>query len=398
MPPVLPPKLSEAQILGMLAENEDKISYLEQDLNQARRRAAAVQGELSQLLSRLDRSTEAQRERERVRDRAARELNDGNAQVAQLHQMVAALSGRSEAIKAEMNVLGSGSEHRRLRRERAKLRLQIEDREAEIEAQKSRVEKAREQLRTSERTGQEESARARVLGLELERLQSQLPNPHRLAQLFQWRLGRAHCGLLLSGDVDRWSSEIADASALIFELHRDLRTGKYRLDRSSDLLAGRSSASVDAIYALVAIDASSRSLELAALVLDETMQLDQIDNVFRAWCLRYLILDDHEGLSRLLRRHQYADGTRGGYVHAFVGLVSKSADRLNYGLSQIVRHEWEHWNASALRSVGTVNVAAVALGRIASARGLGAGAGVAPPGPTVPNAVFRRGLGLSSQR
>ncbi|MEO1170707.1 MAG: hypothetical protein AAFX94_01475, partial [Myxococcota bacterium] len=265
------PKHSDAYVLGLMAEVEEAVPRLERALDQARGRAAAVDGELSSLLQRLDRSKVALRDAERARSRSAQLLNDGNMRIASLHQEIASLKRKSDDIKVEMDRVGPGAIARRLRRERAKLTVQVQDREAEINALRDQAEEARSTVQSSEQSITEEKDRSRIITLELDQLQSQLPDPNQLARLFESRLGRAHCELVLDQNRGRWEQDVISASDLMFELHRDLRLGKYRLDKNSDLIGGRSMASAEAVYALVAAGESDRAVELVNLVTDPSL-------------------------------------------------------------------------------------------------------------------------------
>lgn len=383
------PKHSEAYVLTLLAEVDQAVPRLEHSLARARQRAAAVDGELSSLLQRLDGARSALKDVERARARAVQDINDGNMRVAQLHQEIAGIRRRSEDIKTEMDRVGPGAIARRLRRERAKLTVQIQDREGEIEALRAQVNEAREILQSSESSINEEKDRARIITLELDQLQSQLPDPNQLARLFESKIGRAHCELILDQDGARWEAEVREALELVFELHRDLRLGKYRLDKNSELIGGRSMASAEAIYAWVAIDEPQRALELFELVTDPGLYFHQIDNVFRVWCLGHFLRGDRQRLLELLRSHQFDEGTRGGYVQAFIGLATKDEDAVGKGIARVVRHEWDAWgDPSLVRAAGAVNVGAVALCKLA----LGRGMRIPRPGPTVPRALFQKRL------
>lgn len=383
------PKHSDAYVLGLMAEVEEAVPRLERALDQARGRAAAVDGELSSLLQRLDRSKVALRDAERARSRSAQLLNDGNMRIASLHQEIASLKRKSDDIKVEMDRVGPGAIARRLRRERAKLTVQVQDREAEINALRDQAEEARSTVQSSEQSITEEKDRSRIITLELDQLQSQLPDPNQLARLFESRLGRAHCELVLDQNRGRWEQDVISASDLMFELHRDLRLGKYRLDKNSDLIGGRSMASAEAVYALVAAGESDRAVELVNLVTDPSLYFHQIVNVFRVWCLGHYLRGERDRLLSLLRQHQYDEGIRAGYVQAFVGLATRDATLVGKGIARLVKYEWDQWaDPSLVRAAGTVNVGAVALCKLAIDRGMR----VPRPGPTVPRSLFEKRL------
>ncbi|MEO0461193.1 MAG: hypothetical protein AAF219_10145 [Myxococcota bacterium] len=383
------PKHTEAYVLGLLAEADDEVPRLESELARARARAAAVDGELSSLLQRLDGTKVALREAERLRSRSAQALTDGNMRIASLHQEIAGLGRRAEDIKTEMERVGPGAIARRLRRDRAKLRVQIQDREVEVQALRDRGETSRMDLQRAELSINEEKDRARIITIELDQLQSRLPDPHQLARLVESRLGRAHCELVLGQDQAGWSREVEDAVELAFELHEDLRKGKYRLDTNSELIGGRSMASAESMFALVAMEQDERALEFFELVTDPALYFHQILNVFRVWCLGHYLRGERKRLLELLRMHQYDEGIRAGYVQAFIGLLTDEADLVGKGVTRVVRHEWDLWaDPKRVRSAGAVNMGAVALCRLAIARGMR----VPRPGPTVPRVLFQKRL------
>ncbi|MEL6339299.1 MAG: hypothetical protein AAFQ65_05280 [Myxococcota bacterium] len=383
------PKHTEAYVLGLLAEADDEVPRLERELARARARAAAVDGELSSLLQRLDATKVALREAERLRSRSAQALTDGNMRIASLPQEIAGLGRRAEDIKTEMERVGPGAIARRLRRDRAKLRVQIQDREVEVQALRERSETSRADLQRAELSINEEKDRARIITIELDQLQSRLPDPHQLARLVESRLGRAHCELILGQDRAAWSHEVGHAVELAFELHEDLRKGKYRLDTNSELIGGRSMASAEAMFALVAMEQDHRAVEFFELVTDPALYFHQILNVFRVWCLGHYLRGERKRLLELLRAHQYDEGIRAGYVQAFIGLLTDEADLVGKGVTRVVRHEWDLWaDPKRVRSAGAVNMGAVALCRLAIAQGMR----VPRPGPTVPRVLFEKRL------
>lgn len=383
------PEYSEAYILGLLTDVSEVVPRLDQSLSVARRRAAAVDGELSSLIERLDQSRQALAQAERQRGRSALEINETNLRIASLHQEVAGIKRRSEDIKTEMDRVGPGAIQRRLRRERAKLSVQVDDREQEIATVRQEGDEARAVLQAAEKTAVEEKDRGRVIVQELDKLQSQLPDPAMMARLFEARAGLAHCDLVLGGSPEDWRVALTEASELMFELHRDLRRGKYRLDTNSELIGGRSMASAEAVFGLVALDNPERAEELFELVVEPSLYFHDIFNVFRVWCLGHYLQGNRSELLEILRHHQYADGLRGGYVQAFIGLSTGKSELVEKGLRRIVRHEWEVWSdPSLVRAAGVVNLGAVALCKLAHQRGMK----FASPGPTVPRALFQKSI------
>lgn len=379
-------ELSEAYVLGLLTDIEASVPQLLTQLTQAKKRAAAVDAELSNLLRRLDDSQNALRQAQAQLQRASASVNDGNSQIATLHSEIAMLQKKGEDIKLEMErVRDEPALRRKLRRERAKVRVQVEDKETEIEEIKKRVEGDRASLGKADEIRNTERDRSRVLTAELDKLQSQLPSPYLYTKLAETLAARAHCNMYLDHDAVTWAKELREAIAWATELHRELRAGKYRLDRNSDLVGGRAMATAEAIYGALAIGEPDLCKELFELATDPSLFFHQIFNVFRVWCLGLYLTGQTRKLGELLRLHQFAEGLRGGYVNAFIGLLQKDKRRLAVGLKDITRHEWEIWqDPNLVRGAGVVNVGAVALGRLA----LDAGIAVQMPGPTVPTELL----------
>src|SRR2546428_376594 len=115
------PELSEAYVLGLLADLEVEVPDLRRQLEQAMLRAAAVDAELAQLLRRLDEAKAQLDEAEGGARSCGATMAERNARIASLHQEIAGLKRRSDDIKVEMERVGPGAIEQRLRRERAKL-------------------------------------------------------------------------------------------------------------------------------------------------------------------------------------------------------------------------------------------------------------------------------------
>lgn len=376
------PKLSEAYVVGLLSDAEEKAPRLASDLAAAKKKASAVDAELSNLLRRLDASrTELRRVQQRA-TRTTAAINDGNMRIATLHQEIAAFKKRGEDIKVEMErVEDEPAIRRKLRRERAKMTVQAEEREEEIAAVQARLAGERQTLGEFDGVLNQERDRSRVLTGELKKLQSQLPSPYLYTELFETTVARAHCRFFLDGDLPAWEEEMREAIGWSYDLHRELRLGKYPLDRNSDLVGGRSMATAEAIYGAVAIGDTDLAIELFETAADPGLFFHQIFNVFRVWCLGLFLTGRERDLREMLRLHQFAEDLRGGYGHAFIGLVTRDPKRVTLGINDITKHEWELWqDPNLIRGAGVVNLGAVALSRLALTIGMVPPAAV----PTVP--------------
>ncbi len=377
--------VNEGYVIGLLADLEQSAPRLLEEFNLANKRASVIDAELGQLLLRYDSSNANIKEARQTVVKAGLQINDDNLQIANLHQEIASLRRRSEDVKTEMERVGPGAIARKLRRERAKLQVQVEDREEEIEDLRTSVEKLRQQLQDAEETVGNERDRNRAVTLELDKLQGQLPSPYLYTKLFETLSARAHCRLFLDETLDAWRGEVKIAIGYTLKLHRELRAGKYRLDKNSELVGGRAMATAEAMFGAVALRDNKVALEIFDSATDPGLFFHQIFNVFRVWCLGLYLKGRHVELSELLRHHQFSEGLRGGYVNAFIGILKKNPKQVAVGIKDMAKHEWELWqDPNMVRGAGVVNLGAVALSCLA----LDAGIAISVPGPTVPDSLI----------
>jgi hypothetical protein len=168
-------------------------------------------------------------------------------------------------------------------------------------------------------------------------------------------------------------------------LHQELRAGKYRLDKNSEVLGGRAAASAEALYAAVALGDQDVANTLFGSVADPALLFDHVFNVFRVWCLGLYVAGSHAELEGLLAQHDGSTGLRRGYVEAFRGLLRHDAYQLNTGIKTITRFEWEIWqDPRYTQGLGVVSLTAAALARLARDRGLV----VSSPGPMMPEELL----------
>jgi hypothetical protein len=378
------PELSQAYVIALCAELERRVPALRAELEASRARAARVDAELTALVGRLAAAKQKLEDLRRRQAQLAQTMSEKNSRVAQAHQESGALTKKASDIKTEMDRVGPGQIQIRLRRERAKLLVQIEDREKEVTKLRAEVDSARHGLTDAETETSSERDRQRQVFGELDGLQAQLPRPQLYTELTLGMMAGAHCRLFLDQAMPPWTADLGRALDLVSELHKELRKGSYRLDKNSELLGGRDTATVEATYAAVAIGEQARARELFALGTDPSLFFDQIFNTFRLYCLGFYLESRTNELRSLLQRHEFSTGLRGGYVQAFAGLLAKDQAKVGAALRVIVKHEWEVWQDPKLvRGAGVVNVGATAIARLALDRGLR----VVLPGPTVPELV-----------
>ncbi|MCK5688841.1 hypothetical protein KAI87_06200, partial [Myxococcota bacterium] len=335
--------VNQAYVTNLLLDLEEDVPLLIETMSAARKRAQTVDAELSNLIRRLDVSRSTIDKNENQAGRASFEMGETNLRISSIHQQIAGLSKKTDDLKAEMDRVGSGAVFRTLRRDRAKILIQIEDREAEIQTLHTQAEEFRELIHQAEATVLEEKDRARILLKELDRIQEQLPRPELFTEIFNKSAARSHCRYFLDEDPTAWRSEIGEATDVVFALHQELRAGKYRLDKNSELVGGRSMASAEAIYAAVAMGDKEKAKALFEVVSEPSLFFHQIFNVFRVWCMGLYLVGQERELRELLRHHQYADGLRGGYVQSYIGLLMGDSGRVQRGINTIVKYEWEMW-------------------------------------------------------
>ena len=378
-------ELTEAYCIGLLGDVEAQLPVLVREMEQARRRADAVDAELSSLVRRLDDSRLAMEDAQSRATKAAQVVGDGNAKIASVHQETASFKRRAEDIKIEMDRVGPGAIFQRLRRERARLLVQIEDRDKIITSQREIIEQARAELTAAETAGESERERSRAIVKSLDDLQSQLPRPRLFADLFAARAGLAHTKLYLGESVQVWQRDVRGAIAEMQRLHGELRAGKYRLDKNSDLVGGRATESADAVYAAVAIGDGDLARQLFGLITDPTLFLHNIFNIYRLWALGLYMEQRWNELGALLRNHQYEGALGGAYALAFRSILERDRNGLGRALAAIAQKEWQQWqNPRLTRAAGVVSFGAVALARLAKRAGME----IPSPHPTVPERLY----------
>jgi hypothetical protein len=379
--------LSEAYVLGLMAEVSHKLPAVQEELAKAQERVAAVDTELQHAAKNHQHASLSVRNCEEKSIRNQRELGESNQTIAGLHQELAGIKRKIDELQAEMDREGKGQLFRRLRRERARqLNLQ-DEREDKLKLIQERVMTIRTELTELD----EQAARASDLLLNtrdaLESHQQALPAPRLYTQVFELGVSAAHCEFFLDRDAKRWCESVEEAIGWMVTLHEALRAGRYQLDRNSHFVAGRSTASAEAIYAAIAVGKLNLAGELFRGVTDPNLFFHEIFNVFRVWCAGLWVKGDVQSLRTLLARYEFAEGLRGGYVRGFSGLLEADAEKVSGGLKDICRYEIELWQDPSLnRGLGVVNLGAVGLARLA----LDAGLRVSIPGNTVPDELVAR--------
>ena len=373
--------LDEAYCIGLLGDAEAQLPAMVREMEQARLRANAVDAELSGLVRRMGESRIASDDAQSRATKAATVIADGNSKIASVMQEAASLKRRADDIKIEMDRVGPGAIHARLRRDRARYLVQIEDRDKIIAAQRTTIEAARTTLTDAETAIETERERSRAIVKSLDALQSQLPRPRLFADLFAARAGVGHCKLFLGESVTSWQSDVRSAIAEMATLHSELRAGKYRLDKNSELVGGRATESAESVYAAVCVGDLPLARKLFDLITDPSLYFHNIFNIYRLWALGLYLNESWHELGALLRTHQYEGALGGAYALAFRAILERDLRTLERALAAIAVREWANWqNPRLVRAAGVVSFGAVAITRLAR----GAGMAIGSVGPTVP--------------
>nr|ADI21640.1 hypothetical protein [uncultured myxobacterium HF0130_06F04] len=377
-------ELSEAYVLGLLADLTDQQVRVRDELLKAREDTQAIEAELSGFLVELEQCRSELGETEGQVRAATEELATSNVEIAALHQELAALQRRVDELQTEMDREGKGQLFRRLRRERAKQLNAVDDRRERLEVLTQRTGELRQVgVSVEGRLGELKDQEQRLV-VSLHAMQGKLPKPALYTRACELTVASGHCEFYLERQIPAWCGRMREAIDFSMTLHQELRAGRYQLDKNSHLVGGRATATAEALYGAVAIGELDLARELFAVATDPNLYFHEIFNVFRVWALGLWLAGERQALSDLLAHHAYAEGLRGGYVQAFQGLLAKDSVLLTAGLKDITRHEWELWQSpDRVRGLGVINLGAVALSRLA----LDAGVMVRIPGPTVPDEI-----------
>lgn len=203
---------------------------------------------------------------------------------------------------------------------------------------------------------------AEKLGSQIKEKQKELPDPHLFAYVSLAHLGRANAHLLLTQNLPHFTQTLVQAVDQIERMHRELKEGRYRLDRFGDLLAGRHESSIQALCAAIVTDDFERAQRLFGLITDPNMCFHHIFNVFRTWLFGAYLAGDEAALARILRVHRYDQGVWRGYVRAFVGLLEGHEPSFRNGLSGLLRFkQLDDESTFRIPGLGLVHLPALAL-------------------------------------
>ena len=365
------PTLNVARLYTVLTDMQFEVRGLKEEVRKARLRAEGIKVELSNIMGRCDVARNEILQRQQRRDLLTDRIGQGNNDMLRLHQDIAMLKVRADELLSEISRLGQGGGDRQLRRERARLLIRIEEKQEQLQGIIPQVEQAKAELGSIEKKLSEANDRYRVVYRELDSLQNQLPSPCLFTRLFEYTAAGAHAQFQLEGDPESWRRTMQGPIVLVRDLHIDIRAGKYRLDKYSDLVGGRAFATVEAIYSALVLGKAPLALELFRLAADPELYFHHIFNVFRVWLLGLYLQGNVTGLRELLRYYRYAGGIRRAYVETMLGILDRQPALLLRGISYLVRYHWEMaQQATAVRGSGLVCVAGLGLVALARSQGL----------------------------
>lgn len=354
--------LNEAYVLGALPDVEHRISELTKCLHKQDIQHVHAEQQLDILAKELTAGKKTMKDTQSVVAKSLIELQEKNVQLSNVFQEIAGLKRRSEELKKELIRLGKDEGYRKIRRERAKLLVQTEEKEHQAQSLESEVQALRDSRKKEETAIRLAQDQMNQLGMEMDQLQAELPDPKLLGELADSLMARAHCQMFLDRNASHWQTALRTAIDHIAALHRALKKGRYRLDKHSDLVAGRSNATSNACYGALCLDNPSLAKEIFELASDPQVFFHHIFQVFRLWCVGLYVSSRKSELEELLKMHWHAPGLRGGYVRAFAGLLTQHQDMFDKGVSTIVRQEWDQEQATHnMRGLCVINVNAIAL-------------------------------------
>ena len=357
----------EGAVLAVLAEVADNADTLAERLRVSLERADTVREAIGQAVDQLNASKQHYKDVRSELARAADERDGSISRAAEAADTVERADRRLKEIKemqefgvedeqlfAEMGRALSAKSEKTGERDRFRLRADDADRRAkECEAQLVQI-----ALETEER------------GSQVKELQKELPDPHLFAYLGLSHFGRSNAHFLLSNDASQFDRNFRVGAESVKQLHREMREGRYRLDRFGDLLAGRHEASVQALYGAAAIGDLKLATEIFSLAADPGMYFHQIFNVFRTWLIGAYLLGDKRVLNQLLRLHRFDKGLWRGYCKAFTGLVEQRGKDVSAGISILLSLEQRPADLVAMPGLGLIHLPALGIARLARLRNL----------------------------
>ncbi len=355
----------EGYVLAVLAELANRTEQYSQTLQKRLDAADEVRRSITETLDRLQGARiKWKQTRGELSDHIeTRDLALGRA--AEAGEVVDRANRRLKELNA---MLDYGIEDQQLFDEMGRAQKAHDDKTAEREKWRANAEAATGKAQKAEALMGELRIEIEARAAEVREMQKELPDPHLFAWLALTNFGRANSNFLLDGDASKFDRLMRTGIEPLRQMHRELRDGRYRLDRYGDLLAGRHEASVLGIYGAMAIGDTQLATEMFSLAADPGMYFHSIFNVFRVWLLGASLLGDGKVVRELLHMHRYEKKLWGGYVRCFRALhgLSPAPERdFNVGLQWLLRYETRREDLSGIPGVMLIHLPALALCRIA---------------------------------
>jgi len=349
--------------LAELAHRTD--TYAEQ----LAQRLAAAEGVRKGITETLDRLQQARVRYKETRSQQSELLETRDLALGRAAEAGEVIERANRRLKELNAMLDYGIEDQQMFDELGRAQRALEDKTVELQKWRNNAELADKRANDSEGLMHELKVEIDARATEARALQKELPDPHLFAWLGLAHFGRANSNYLLDGDASKFDRITRQGIGVIMEMHKELREGRYRLDRYGDLLAGRHEATVQAIYGAMAIGDAQLARDLFSVAADPGMFFHAIFNVFRLWTLGGTLLGDNRMVRELLAGRQYEKKLWGGYVKCFRALldVSPVPEReFNVGLQWILRYETRRNDLAGIPGVLLVHLPAVALCRLAA--------------------------------
>jgi hypothetical protein len=151
------------------------------------------------------------------------------------------------------------------------------------------------------------------------------------------------------------------------------------------VLGGRAHATVQVLQAMICRQQWRSARELFEVATQPQWFFHHIFNVFVSWCFGLYLTEERRQLGELLALHEFAQGLRGAYARAFLGLLQADSKMFERALRKQIQLEWEAWRRLPQKGLGVVNLGALALCQLADATQLRWND--RDLGPTVPQAL-----------
>lgn len=355
----------EGQALAVLAEVADRAEKLSRDLEKALASGDDVRASISEAIARAQAAKGRYKEARSELSKATDQRDDALGRAAEAGELVERAGRRITELE---KMAEYGIEDEQLVQELGRALTLRSEKEAERDRFRARVDAAEKRVAELEALLKNLQTEIEDRAVEAKEAQKQLPDPHLFAFVGMAHFGRANAHFLLDNNPSNFARTTRLGIAQVQRMHEELRQGRYRLDRYGDLLAGRHEATVQSLYAALALSDLKLASELFSLAADPSMLFHQIFNVFRTWLLGGYLLGDKQVLARLLRTHRFDKGLWRAYCMVYRGMLEGNAKESRHGLEMVLRIEQRPEDLAAIPGVGLVHLPALGLAQLMKLR------------------------------